>query len=489
MAVSAPIDHNGPMRRQRGSRSLAAALLGAAVLLGAGGAPGSQASAAVPVTPAHRQKAAAAVVVPEITVEAAGALATTTQFAQDYLFVARYDTGSGALRVSQRLTLVNEASQAVQGVNLSVIPRALNGFTLYAVRVDGATADRSWTSRTNLRVRFGRDVAPGESVVVRLRYKVVPRLQTGAFSARLARQAGVSSFGEWFPIVSREHDSYGVGDPQVSYRADRMELRLTTTSPLRRDAVACAGRRSAPAATGRHWTCQVSDVRDFAFVVNPDFRLRSRRVGDTTIKVYTETVDGGVTLDKAASALRRLNQLLGTYPYHDLVLAEVGGSSGFSMEYPRQIHLTRTKVNDSYVINHEVAHQWFYGILGNDQMREPWLDEGFSDFLARYLMGVGANQCSAKNIDVSVFAFPAGLTSGGNWTGCQGYFFTVFNKSTAMLNQVRAAMGTSDFFAALRAFIAAHHLGIARSRDMLEHLEDWDGANLTPIFQAYTKRY
>ena len=118
-----------------------------------------------------------------------------------------------------------------------------------------------------------------------------------------------------------------------------------------------------------------------------------------------------------------------------------------------------------------------------------WLDEGFSDFLARYLMGVGANQCSSKNIDVSVFAFPAGLTSGGNWTECHGYFFTVFNKSTAMLNQVRAAMGTSDFFAALRAFIADHHLGIARSRPMLEHLEDWDSANLTPIFRAYTKRY
>lgn len=475
------------MSRQSRWAPWAAALLSLVVL--AAMRPVSPAAAAVPVGAVPKPQVSAAVVVPEVPVAAASALATTTKFAQDYTFVARYDTGTGALRVSQRLALVNEASQAVRGVHLSVIPRALGGFTLYSVRVDGAAADRSWTTRTNLRVRFGRDVAPGESVTVRLRFKVVPRLQTGAFSARLARQNGVSSFGEWFPIVSREHDSYGVGDPQVSFRADRMELRLTTSSALRRDAVACPGRRSAPATSGRNWTCVVRDVRDFAFVVNPDFRLRSRRVGDTIIKVYTETVGGGVTLDKAASALRRLNELLGTYPYRDLVLAEVGGSSGFSMEYPRQIHLTRSKVRDSYVVYHEVAHQWFYGILGNDQMREPWLDEGFSDFLARYLMGVGANQCSSKNIDVSVFAFPAGLTSGGNWTECQGYFFTVFNKSTAMLNQVRAAMGTSDFFAALRAFIADHHLGIARSRPMLEHLEAWDSANLTPIFQAYTKRY
>jgi aminopeptidase N len=159
------------------------------------------------------------------------------------------------------------------------------------------------------------------------------------------------------------------------------------------------------------------------------------------------------------------------------------------MEYPRQIHLTRSKVRDTYVVYHEVAHQWFYGLLGNDQMREPWLDEGFSDFSARYLMGVGANQCSAKNIDVSVFAFPAGLTSGGNWSDCGGYFFTVFNRSTAMLNQVRAAMGSADFFAAMRAHIADRRYGITTTRALLDHLEAWDSANLLPLFQAYTKRY
>jgi hypothetical protein len=489
MAVPTPIGHNGVMRRRSGSRSLAAALLGVAVVVGASMGSAPRTTAAVPITPAIRPQVVASVIVPQVVGVAASPLKTTTKFAQDYVFEAGYDTGTGRLGVRQRLALVNQAGRAVRGVNLSVIPRALGGFALYDVRVDGEPADRSWTTRTNLRVRFGRDVAPGESVIVRLRFKVQPKLQTGAFSARLARQAGVSSFGEWFPIVSQEHDSYGVGDPQVSYRADRIELRLTTSSSLRRDAVACPGRQSAPDTSGRHWTCRVRNVRDFAFVVNPDFQYRSRRVGDTRIRVFTETVSGSVTLDKAASALRRLNELLGTYPYGDLVLAEVGGSSGFSMEYPRQIHLTRSKVNDSYVINHEVAHQWFYGILGNNQMRAPWLDEGFSDFLARYLMGVGANQCSAKNIDVSVFAFPAGLTSGGNWTECQGYFFTVFNKSTAMLNQVRAAMGTSDFFAALKAHIADRRFGMTTSRAMLEHLEDWDGANLTPIFEAYTKRY
>jgi hypothetical protein len=477
----------GTSRRAGLAAPVGAALVVVAALLLVAG----PAVARVPVTAAHQPRTAvpAATAVAAVPPEVAAAPRTTTRLAQDYLLQARYDTGTGALRVTQQLTLTNRASHAIRAVHLSVIPRALRGFTLFAVRVDGAVAEHAWTTTTNLRVSFGRAVQPGERAVVRMRYRVTPRLQTGAFSARLAREAGVSSFGEWFPIVSREHDSHGVGDPQVSFRADSIRLELTTSNPLPRHAVACPGRIRLPASVGRHWTCQVADVRDFAFVVNPDFHLTSRRVGDTTIRVYTETVGGRVTLDKAAHALRRLNGLLGPYPYGDLVLAEVGGSSGFSMEYPRQIHLTRSKVADTYVVYHEVAHQWFYGLLGNDQMRHPWVDEGFSDFLARYLIGVGANQCSAKSIDVSVFAFPAGLTSGGNWTDCGGYFFSVFNKSTAMLGQVRARMGTDDFFAALRSFIADHRYGVVTSRQMLEHLEDWNAANLLPIYRAYTRAY
>lgn len=415
---------------------------------------------------------------------------TTMRLDQRYLLTATYHTDSGRLDVAERIRLTNRASRAINAVNLSVIPRALGNFRMpYRAKVDGQPATQRWTTTSNLRVRLGRNLEPGERVTIRLRFQLRPSVQSGAFSARLAREAGVASFGEWFPIVSREHDSYGVGDPQVSRRAKVIRLDLTTTAPLPRNAVACPGRIRAPEVRGWHWSCRIGDVRDFAFAVNPDYHRVGRRVAGTWIRVYAETVSGTATLDKAASAFRRLTALYGPYPYHDLVLAEVGAAGGFSMEYPRQIHLTRGKVADTYVIDHEVAHQWFYGLLGNDQMREPWLDEGFADFSARYLMGVGANQCSSKDIDVAVFAFPAGLTSGGNWSGCEGYFFSVFNRSTEMLNRVRVAMGSPDFFAALRAYIADHRYGMATTRSLLDHLQAWNGADLLPIFQAYTRRY
>ena len=190
--------------------------------------------------------------------------------------------------------------------------------------------------------------------------------------------------------------------------------------------MACPGLTIAPATTGTNWVCEAENVRDFSVVVNPNFGLTTQTIGQTTIRVYTQTGAGAVTADKAAAALAGLNQAYGTYPWPDLVLAEVGAYDGFSMEYPRAIHLTRSKVTDSYVINHEVAHQWFYAQLGNHQMLEPWLDEAFADFSARYLMGIGVNHCSSRDVDSSVFAWEAGLTAGGDWQSCDGYFHAVF---------------------------------------------------------------
>ena len=51
--------------------------------------------------------------------------------------------------------------------------------------------------------------------------------------ARTSAENGVLSFGQWFPIVSTEHDVYGLGDPQISFTAETIRLELTTTSAAR----------------------------------------------------------------------------------------------------------------------------------------------------------------------------------------------------------------------------------------------------------------
>ena len=417
------------------------------------------------------------------------AAATTTRLTQRYLITATLDVAAGRLEAVEELELTNRSAGAIDHVNLSVVPRALGYLHMdEAVTVDGDPAETEWTTSINLRIPLD-DVEPGETAVIRIPFRLEVGLSPDAFTARLSRANGVLSFGQWFPIVSTEHEVYGLGDPQISFTADAIRLDLETTTALGRDAVACPGLVSAPDPTGTTWICESTDVRDFSFVVNPRFRLTERTVGGTQLRVYTETVDGAGTTDLAEDALIGLSEAFGAYPWEDLVLAEVGSGGGFSMEYPRMIHLTRDKVADTYVVYHEVAHQWFYAQLGNDQQIEPWLDEGFADFSARYLMGIGENQCSARPVNSEVFAWEAGPTTGGDWSSCDGYFHTVFYKGTEFLNAIRAAMGDDAFFDAMRDWVGLNRFGMTTGDRLLGHLTASTDAELTPIFDAYLADY
>jgi hypothetical protein len=410
---------------------------------------------------------------------------TTADVTQEYEITATLDVAGRHLDATMELRLTNEAAHAIDHVNLAAVPRALGFLTLgEAVTVDGEPVEAEWTTTINLRIRVGV-VAPGETATISIPFTLDVGRAPDAFTARLSAENGVLSFGQWFPILSPEHDVYGLGDPQITYSAAAIRLDLTTTQPLPRDGVACPGLVSAPDSTGTSWVCESSDVRDFSFVVNPRFRLTTRSVGDTQVRVYTETVAGGATADLAAQGLIGLEEAFGAYPWADLVLAEVGSGGGFSMEYPRMIHLTRDKVADPYVVYHEVAHQWFYAQLGNDQQAEPWLDEAFADFSARLLMGIGENACSTRPVDSPVFAWDAGPTSGGDWTSCDGYFHAVFYQGTEFLNAVRAAMGEDVFFDAMRAWVAEHRHGFTTGRGLLLHLLRAADADLLPIYRRY----
>jgi hypothetical protein len=415
---------------------------------------------------------------------------TTTNLAQRYEIAATLDLAAGTLDAVLTLTLTNRAAVAIDHVNLSVIPRALGYLEMdEPITADGVDVTTSWTTTTNLRVQLPERLAPRDSSVLRLPFRLTIGTSAPPFTARVSRENGVVSLGHWFPILSREHDVYGIGDPQISFTADLIRLELTTTTPMSRDAVACPGLVTAPDVNGTSWVCEAEEVRDFSVVVNPDFRLTSRTVGDVALRVYTETVAGDVTADLAAYALVGLGEAFGPYPWPDLVIAEIGGGGGFSMEYPRAIHLTRTKVTDTYVIYHEVAHQWFYAQLGNDQMREPWLDEGFADFSARYLMGIGENHCSTRDVDSSVFAWEAGPISGGDWTSCDGYFHAVFDQASEFLNAVRSAMGDDAFFGAMREFVDRYRHDVITARSLLDHLQRRSEADLLPLYRRYLAAY
>ncbi len=133
------------------------------------------------------------------------------------------------------------------------------------------------------------------------------------------------------------------------------------------------------------------NVHDFAWCASPDFRLIRDRFRDTRIDVFYFPWNESYwcfAADYAKQALETYGRWYMPYPYPTLTL--VNSVFGEGMEYPTLVVVgARDLPLTTYferVIVHEVGHQWFYGILGNDEMNEAWLDEGMNTFSElRYL--------------------------------------------------------------------------------------------------------
>jgi hypothetical protein len=137
------------------------------------------------------------------------------------------------------------------------------------------------------------------------------------------------------------------------------------------------------------WIIRAENIHDFAFCADPDFIIDICRYNNITIKTYYKEFTRKRWERKAADytrkALRFFSEKYYPYPYekYSAVASLVSGG----MEYPQLTMITRrsglrgdhTHSLES-IIAHEVAHAWFYGILGFNETEQSFLDEGLTSF-------------------------------------------------------------------------------------------------------------
>ncbi len=130
-------------------------------------------------------------------------------------------------------------------------------------------------------------------------------------------------------------------------------------------------------------TFNANVVRDFALVISNKFEIKSTKADDVTIEYYYfDDANADQSLRAGADAIKTFSNLFGDYPYSTFSIVKTDFIYG-GMEYPNLVMISADIENqDDYmnVIIHETAHQWWYGLVGNDEYRYPWLDEALTEY-------------------------------------------------------------------------------------------------------------
>lgn len=392
--------------------------------------------------------------------------------------VATYDAdvelgyADRSIRVDVTIAVTNRSGGGIDRIDLNTITGPLGKLRLRVVQVEGRDVQASVDDQT-IRVPLGGVLPNDAATVLRVRLRATLRSTLGGSNWMFTRTGGIVQANRWLPWVGlhRPFDRPNHGDPFFTALSPHARVRITTDRQLK---IAAPGRRVA--VDGLTQTFDAVNVRDFPIVVSPHFSIRERQVGAWTLRAFVR--DGfptGTVLDQAADALQRMSSLAGAYPYTRFTIAQTAG--GYALEGPGMIWVP-TGLTGSHLrwnVYHEVAHQWFYGIVGSDHAREPFADETVATHLGQFASGIWRSTgCPMRRLDLSIYRYS---------DAC--YFGQIYLRGADLLRQVRREMATGEYFVGVRDYVTEHHFSIGSTRAFLRTLEDHTNRNLEPLLAPW----
>jgi len=259
-----------------------------------------------------------------------------------------------------------------------------------------APDDGNGRDRTVLAVALDAPVAPGQTINVEIEW-------TSRVPRTFARTGAVGNFfflAQWFPKIGVLEDEgwnchqfhsateffadFGVYDVRLTVPAGWI---VGATGSVR-------DRGDNPAGTTTHHYYQ-EDVHDFAWTTSPDYLERSERFEHPTLppvemRLLLQPEHAGQArrhFDATRAALRYYGEWYGAYPYGHVTIVDPAWQSGAGgMEYPTLFTAGSAWLAPAGVTRpegvtvHEAGHQFWFGIVANNEFEHAWLDEGLNTF-------------------------------------------------------------------------------------------------------------
>ncbi len=397
-----------------------------------------------------------------------------------------------AFRENARFKPVEESLTTVaynEGVNFG-------GVTIKNLAVEGEerAVEISGDDENILVVPLDRPLYPNDEVKISFDFTLkIPKVRH-----RFGHSDGVTNLGNWYPVVCAIEEGkfvtapyYCIGDPFYSDCADyQVELTLPENLVV---ASSGSGKRE-----GEKYSFTAKSVRDFALAIAEFKTVEQRSEGVTVKYYYQKDADPQANLDTATRALQTFGELFGEYPYETYSIVETELCCG-GMEYPALSMLNSALNRSLYTetIIHETAHQWWYALVGNDEVTYPWLDEALAEYSTSLFYekhpdyGVDPKTRRANNLAAYMLYIEKEGVSDDmtrpiyEYENGFEYSYSAYLKGEIMFSSVRSLLGDEKFFKSLKNYQTAYRYRIAKPDDLIGAFEKTANRELASFFNAW----
>ncbi|MTI70114.1 MAG: M1 family metallopeptidase [Firmicutes bacterium] len=430
----------------------------------------------------------------------------------------------------QRVKYINKENNELDRVYFHIYPNAFkyketapflfddfnsaypNGFSKGYIKINKITIEDKKVNflvfgkgDTILKVPLNEKLKPEESVEINMEYEVLmpPARDRFGYGEK------TFNFGNWYPIAAVYDDDgwnldpyYSVGDP---FYSDVSNFNVKIKAP-KDYIIASSGNiiKDKEKDDFKIWEIDSDLMRDFAWVASKDFIVESKDVDGTLVKVYLLNENENINnfaLDVSCNSIKTFNTVFGKYPYGSYSVVQTSFPSG--MEYPGIVFIGEKYYNENSkgyletVIAHETAHQWWYGVVGNNEVDEAWLDES----LTSYSEVIYANEIYGKDVADKYYNDSIkkyyntykGMTQSkenivkplnefNNW---DDYGPLVYGKGAIFVHEIKNQYGEETLYKILKEYYNRNRFLNANTNDFLKICEEITGDDLDSLINSW----
>ncbi|MDF9844889.1 MULTISPECIES: M1 family metallopeptidase [unclassified Paenibacillus] len=370
--------------------------------------------------------------------------------------------------------------------------------------------DGNVNDKTLVKVHLPQPVNGGESVTLKIQFEVkLPKI-----FARMGTAGNFVMAGQWFPKLSvyepkgtrgvQEegwdlHQYHGTSE----FYSDFGIYNVTISVP----ANYIVGATGFPVKSAqikqdrRIYQFYADDVHDFAWAASPDFVVAEEafsapNVPGVRIKLYLDPLHKDLQeryFQAAKAALTAFSKWYGPYPYSTLsiVVPPKEGNGAGGMEYPTLITAfgaaeSSPGMSLERTVIHEIGHQYFYGMVANNEFEEAWLDESFTSYAEDRLMEQEYGVSSSAALQASMVTAPQQLNlETWKYSTADGYTRNVYIRGKLVLKDIEQQVGTKTMDAIMLAYARKYRFKHPSTADFQRIVEKVTKQSWQDYFDQY----